>query len=126
MIRTNSTVVRTSKFRLRMGLPRVLGRLIVVPDLLVVFDIVCDHHLLKAVLGTPLGHVHRVVFEDDLCVDLAVTHDAKTLCVVVVDIISILAHKGINIGRVKRDRKLLASNLLGTLHMTMMDQVNGI
>ena len=92
MVGTNATIVRTAKVRGGMRRLRILRCLIVIPDLLVIINIVSNEYFLKSVFRTMLRHEHLTAFEDDLSANRSVTNSTKTLRVVVVDIVTRLVH----------------------------------
>ena len=92
MVGTNATIVRTAKVRGGMRRLRILRCLIVIPDLLVIINIVSNEYFLKSVFRTMLRHEHVTLFEDNFRADRTVALDTQTLCVVVIDVVTRLVH----------------------------------
>ena len=69
MIWTNTTIVRAAIFGFCMWFYWVLRLLVEIPDLLIVFHIICDQHFLKAVVFATFSEVNIVILEDDFCIN---------------------------------------------------------
>jgi hypothetical protein len=69
MIGTQTTIVWTSIMRFCVESIRCLGWFVIVPDVLVVRNIVGDQDLRSAMFGTSFEHVNLLIFEDNLRVD---------------------------------------------------------
>jgi hypothetical protein len=95
MIGTDTTIIWTAEFCLRMWLQRILTRLIVVADLLVVFYIRRDEYLLETMLTAGFSHVDIVLLEDDLGADLLVAGRAEADGMIVVYVVSCGGHDAV-------------------------------
>ena len=92
VVGANAAVIGAAIYRFRMGFPGVFAGFVVVPDLLVVFDIDSDKYLLEAVFLTGLGQIDVVIFKNDLGAQLPVAFDAKADRMIVVNIIPLIFH----------------------------------
>ena len=92
MIRTYTTIIRTAKMRCRMRTQWILRGFVIISYLFVVLNIICDQYFLRDVLAAALGKKYFIIFEDNLGIDLPMTHRTKTNGIIVVNIVSVIVH----------------------------------
>ena len=77
MICAQAAIVRTAIVRLSVEFKRHLGSLVVIPDVLIIFNIRCDQRLAETVFAAVLQHEHIVFFENNFGVDAFQASRAK-------------------------------------------------
>ena len=93
VVRTDPAIVRTPEMRFRMGLPRILGRFVIITDLFVIGNVISDQDFLKTMFAAVFREIDVSVLKDYFRVNPAVTNIAETHRIIIVDIIPGGAHK---------------------------------
>jgi hypothetical protein len=78
VIRTQPAIIRTPIVRFGIEDIRSLRRFVVIPDVLIIRNIIRDQYLRLAMLSATLEHVHLVVFKNYFGIDAFQAFGTKT------------------------------------------------
>ena len=92
VVGADATVVGTSKYCFRVGLPRVFRSFVVVPDLFVIIYVVGDQPFSESMRFALFCQKYFAVLKYDLGVNFPVAFVAKTDRVIIIDVVSFKTH----------------------------------